>query len=407
MPWTYMTFEPMPSIAAPILLSMRARSWTWGSEAALRMTLEPGVSAAAMSAFSVPITDGSSMKKSVERSPPLGAESLMWRSCSTSAPSARKASRCGSRRRRPMTSPPGGGIDAEPKRASSGPATRKEARMRSASSGSTSVSSIPSACSETVLSSIHSTVTPRSASSASIASVSRMRGTLAITTRSSVSKLAARSGRAAFLLPAGTMVPDSGTPPWMTSFSMVERAATVPAMSHPLSRAGAASLLVALALAAAPSPAGAAADVPVAEVGSSAALAVHRDTLAWIEDDGPETVVLRHPDGRTQRLPASDGTHELSLGRDRRGRLVLVYARCATPRRCSLRRVDVRSGRSDERARHRRGDLPPGAAPRPARLGERRRRADAPRSPAAGSAARPSGATSPSAGSTTTAAAWS
>ena len=79
MPWTYMTFEPMPSIAAPILLSMRARSCTWGSEAALRMTLEPGVSAAAMSAFSVPITDGSSMKKSVERSPPLGAESLMWR----------------------------------------------------------------------------------------------------------------------------------------------------------------------------------------------------------------------------------------------------------------------------------------------------------------------------------------
>ena len=243
MPWTYMTFEPMPSIAAPILLSMRARSCTWGSEAALRMTLEPRVSAAAMSAFSVPITDGSSMKKSVERSPPLGAESLMWAPWSTSAPSARKASRCGSRRRRPMTSPPGGGMDAEPKRASSGPATRKEARMRSASAGSTLVSSIPSAWSETVLSSIHSTVTPRSASSASIASVSRMRGTLASTTRSSVSKLAARRGRAAFLLPAGTMVPESGTPPWMTSFSMVERAATVPAMSQPLSGAGAPSLL--------------------------------------------------------------------------------------------------------------------------------------------------------------------
>src|SRR4051794_15314641 len=242
MPWTYMTFEPMPSIAAPILLSMRARSCTCGSDAALRMTLEPGVSAAAMSAFSVPITDGSSMKKSVERSPPLGAERRIWRSCWTSAPSARKASRCGSSRRRPMTSPPGGGISADPKRASSGPATRKDARMRSARPGWTSVPSMPSACRETVLSSSRSTFTPRSASSASIASVSRMRGTLPITTGSSVSRLAASNGRAAFLLPAGTMVPDSGTPPSMTSFSMVERRARVPVTSQPLSRAEAWSL---------------------------------------------------------------------------------------------------------------------------------------------------------------------
>src|SRR3954447_25013044 len=141
-----------------------------------------------------------------------------------------------------MTSPPGGGISAEPKRASSGPATRKEARIRSARAGSTSVPLIPSACTATVLSSTQSTETPRSASSVSIASVSRMRGTFPITTRSSVSRLAARSGRAAFLLPAGTMVPDSGTPPSMTSFSMVERRARVPAMSQPLSRAEAWSL---------------------------------------------------------------------------------------------------------------------------------------------------------------------
>src|SRR5215210_8499866 len=141
-----------------------------------------------------------------------------------------------------MTSPPGGGISAEPKRASSGPATRNDARMRSASPGSTSVPSMPSARRETVLSSTHSRETPRPSSSASIASVSRIRGTLAITTRSSVSRLAASSGRAAFLLPAGTMVPDSGTPPSMTSFSMVERRARVPAMSQPLSRTEAWSL---------------------------------------------------------------------------------------------------------------------------------------------------------------------
>src|SRR3954468_6918660 len=242
MPWTYMTLEPMPSIAAPILLSMRARSWTCGSLAALRITVVPGVSAAAISAFSVPITDGSSMKKSVERSPPLGARSLMWRSCSTSAPSARKASRCGSSRRRPMTSPPGGGIRAEPKRASSGPATRKEARMRSASAGSTSVVGMSAAVSATLLSSSRSTATPRSASSVSMASVSRMRGTLAISTRSSVRRLAASSGSAAFLFPAAWMVPESGTPPSMTSFSMVERRARVTPMSQPLSRQEAWSL---------------------------------------------------------------------------------------------------------------------------------------------------------------------
>ena len=56
------------------------------------------------------------------------------------APSARKASRWGSRRRRPMTSPPGGGMSAWPKRASSGPASRNDARMRSACSRSTCAS---------------------------------------------------------------------------------------------------------------------------------------------------------------------------------------------------------------------------------------------------------------------------
>ena len=59
-----MTLEPMPSMAAPMRMSMRARSWTCGSEAALRITVEPGVSAAAISAFSVAMTEGSSIRKS-------------------------------------------------------------------------------------------------------------------------------------------------------------------------------------------------------------------------------------------------------------------------------------------------------------------------------------------------------
>ncbi len=53
-----------------------------------------------------------------------------------------------------------------------------------------------------------------------IASTSRMRGTLRTRTSSSVRTLAARIGSAPFLFPAGTIVPDSGTPPSMTNFSM-------------------------------------------------------------------------------------------------------------------------------------------------------------------------------------------
>ena len=55
-----------------------------------------------------------------------------------------------------------------------------------------------------------------------MASTSRMRGTLRTITCSSVSRHAARAGRAAFLLPAGTMLPESGAPPSMTNFSMRE-----------------------------------------------------------------------------------------------------------------------------------------------------------------------------------------
>ena len=56
-------------MSAPIFTSMRARSWTWGSQAALPMTVVPGVRAAAIRAFSVAITEGSSMNTSVAWSP--------------------------------------------------------------------------------------------------------------------------------------------------------------------------------------------------------------------------------------------------------------------------------------------------------------------------------------------------
>src|SRR4051812_37015141 len=206
---------------APIWRSMRARSWTWGSDAALWITVAPGVRAAAMRAFSVAITDGSSMKKS-HALRPFGAlrrypKARSWLTC---VPSARKASRCGSRRRRPITSPPGVGISARPKRASSGPATRKLARIRSAICRSTASGSIVWALSETTLSSRQAISVPSPFRRPSIASTSRMRGTLRTITSSSVRRQAARAGRAAFLLPAGAMLPGSGGPPSITNFSM-------------------------------------------------------------------------------------------------------------------------------------------------------------------------------------------
>ena len=201
--------------------SIRQRSWTCGSQAAFPITVSPGVSAAAMRAFSVAMTDGSSMKTRAALSPE-GASITMSRSCLTVAPRAVKASRWGSRRRRPMTSPPGSGITARPNRARRGPARRKEARMRDAwARSSTASGDAPAAHSASSLAPRHSTSTPRPARSSTSDSTSLIRGTLAMSTSSLVRRAAAIIGRAPFLLPAGTTVPLSGTPPSITNFSMV------------------------------------------------------------------------------------------------------------------------------------------------------------------------------------------
>ena len=175
------------------------------------------------------------MKTSVGRSP-RGALSTISRPHTAVAPIARKASRCGSRRRRPITSPPGGGIRARPKRASSGPASRNDARICSASSESTSARSTPAPHSATSWSPRRSTRTPTPSRIASIASTSRMRGTLRTTTSSSVRTAQARIGSAPFLFPAGSNVPDNGAPPSMTNFSMGflrDRRPTIGASARP------------------------------------------------------------------------------------------------------------------------------------------------------------------------------
>ena len=126
----------MPSIRAPSETRKRQRSWTCGSQAAFEIVVRPGASVAAMTAFSVAITDASSRKMCVPRSRPCASRSGR-------RPRPRRRARasawmCGSSRRRPITSPPGGGTLARPRRASSGPASRNDARMRLASSSSSS-----------------------------------------------------------------------------------------------------------------------------------------------------------------------------------------------------------------------------------------------------------------------------
>ena len=130
------TFDSIPSMFAPSETRKRQRSWTCGSHAALPITVSPGASTAAMTVFSVAMTRASS-RKMLRAAQAAGAhlEAVADLDLGAEPPNAWM---CGSRRRRPMTSPPGGGTLTRPTRASSGPASRNDARIRLQSSWSSS-----------------------------------------------------------------------------------------------------------------------------------------------------------------------------------------------------------------------------------------------------------------------------
>src|SRR5919106_3633422 len=216
-PRTVRTFEPMPSMSAPSETRKWQRSWTCGSHAAFTIVVSPRARTAAVTAFSVPVTEASSRKMCAPTSPSV----RMWkrRFARTSAPRRTKAWMCVSSRRRPMTSPPGGGTIASPHRARSGPARRMDARMRAQSSSSSSRFATSTAWTRTAPLPSGRTSTPRSAASASIVSTSRIAGTFVSVTGSSVRSAAATIGSAAFLLPAARIAPSSGRPPSMTKDS--------------------------------------------------------------------------------------------------------------------------------------------------------------------------------------------
>ncbi len=127
---------------------------------------------------------------------------------------------CVSKRRRPITSPPGGGMCSLPARAVTGPASRMEARMRRQRSRSRPPGRKVGEVSRQVFASKSSTRVPRLSIKRRMSSTSRICGTFRKTTGSSVNKQAARSGKAAFLFPAGVISPRKGTPPSIINSSI-------------------------------------------------------------------------------------------------------------------------------------------------------------------------------------------
>ena len=109
---------------------------------------------------------------------------------------------CGSSRRRPITSPPGGGTLARPKRASSGPASRNEARIRLGEHARRArTTTRPPASTRTSFGPVHSTSPPMLASSSIIVSTSRMRGTFVSATGSLGEQARGEDRQGAVLVP--------------------------------------------------------------------------------------------------------------------------------------------------------------------------------------------------------------
>ncbi|MNY04170.1 hypothetical protein D3C86_1368290 [compost metagenome] len=129
---------------------------------------------------------------------------------------------CWSTGRAPMPQPPGRETRASPKRATSGPSTRIDARMVFTSSYGASGALMSAAASVAVAPSMSARV-PIWRSSLSIVRVSCRFGTLSMVMASAVSRLAHRIGSAAFLAPETRISPLSGPLPSIWNLSMLCR----------------------------------------------------------------------------------------------------------------------------------------------------------------------------------------
>ena len=207
----------MPSMRAPSSTRNRARSCTCGSPAAFITTVRPGAVTAAIRAFSVAVTEASSRKMSA----PLEAGVAQPVVAVDQALGAERAER----QQVGVHPAPADEVAAGERQLHLAAARQQRARQQercpqaAAEVGVEVVVRTRSARSAREFGPSSRTLTPRSSRRASITCTSRMSGTLSSTTSSSVRRHAARIGRAAFLSPLGTMVPDSARPPRMTSLS--------------------------------------------------------------------------------------------------------------------------------------------------------------------------------------------
>ena len=180
----------------PIFTSRRARSCTWLA-AALGDRRRPGGQRGRHQRALGAHDRGLVHEDRARLQAAAGGMDLDLRSPSTAPRSS--ASRWGSRRRRPMKSPPGGGIRASPNRARSGPASRKEADLRRAPRRGRSGDGVGPQRQPVPA---QSALTPSCRAPRPGPRCRGSEATLPSTTSSSVSRQAARIGRAAFLLPA-------------------------------------------------------------------------------------------------------------------------------------------------------------------------------------------------------------
>ena len=194
------------------------------AKAAFPITVSPGVSTAAMTVFSVAITDASSRKMRSPRRPSSARMSYTSRA-STSAP-IRRRWMCGSSRRADhVAAGRRHGHAAEAREQRPGeqerrahPPTELRVEVGLGDSGGVDADLVRAG---------DVTSAPMSASSSSIVSTSRMRGTLERLTGSPASTVAARIGSAPFLFPAAVTVPWRRRPPSMTKDSISWEARTL------------------------------------------------------------------------------------------------------------------------------------------------------------------------------------
>mmetsp|Transcript_5008 Transcript_5008/g.12969 ORF Transcript_5008/g.12969 Transcript_5008/m.12969 type:complete len:273 (+) Transcript_5008:594-1412(+) len=211
-PSTAMVAVPAPLTLPPIALTNSASAATSGSRAALRITVVPSASAAAINSVSVAPTLGK-LSEIVAPLRPAGQVACRrppsMRIC---APMASRPCRCRSTGRAPMSQPPGSAITASRSRLSSGPMARKPARsdLTASSHGCTLVSAaawISIAFPDTV------TAAPTERSTSIMERTSIKAGTSRSTTGSRHSRAAAISASAPFLEPLMVISPRNTFPP--------------------------------------------------------------------------------------------------------------------------------------------------------------------------------------------------